>query len=58
MDTNNNTNYFGVRHYKVHVVKERMKLLKMISSVISYAIFIWLILIGALLLVYILDIKM
>ena len=59
MDTNinNNTNYFGVRHYKVHVVKERMKLLKMISSVISYAIFIWLILIGALLLVYILDIK-
>lgn len=59
MDTNinNNTNYFGVRHYKVHVVKEKMKLFKMISSVISYAIFIWLLLIGALLLVYILDIK-
>ena len=58
MDTNtNNNNYFGVRHYKVHVVKQRMKPLKMISSIISYAIFIWLLLIGALLLVYIADIK-
>ena len=34
-----------------------MKPLKMISSIISYAIFIWLLLIGALLLVYIADIK-
>ena len=59
MDYNNveNKNYFGVRHYKVHVVKQRMKPLKMISSIISYAIFIWLLLIGALLLVYIADIK-
>lgn len=59
MDTNvnNNKNYFGVRHYKVHIEKQKMKPLKMITSIISYAIFIWLLLIGALLLVYIADIK-
>lgn len=56
-NTNNNNNYFGVRHYKVHIEKQKMKPLKMITSIISYAIFIWLLLIGALLLVYIADIK-
>lgn len=50
-------NYFGVRHYKVHVVKEKIKPLKFITSVISYAIFIWLLLIGVTLLVYVADIK-
>ena len=50
-------NYFGVRHYKVKVVKERIKPLKFITSVISYAIFIWLLLIGLTLLVYVADIK-
>ena len=41
-----NNNYFGVRHYKVHVTKEKIKPLRFITSVISYAIFIWLLLIG------------
>jgi len=49
--------YFGVRHYKVKVVKEKIRPLQFISSVISYALFIWLLLIGATLLVYIADIK-
>lgn len=58
MDNNKeNKNYFGVRHYNVKVVKEKIKPFKFISSVISYAIFIWLLLIGLALLVYIADIK-
>lgn len=56
-DSVENYNYFGVRHYKVNVVKEKIKPLKFISSVISYAIFIWLLLIGLTLLVYFADIK-
>lgn len=52
-----NKNYFGVRHYNVKIVKEKVKPLKFISSVISYALFIWLLLIGLTLLVYIADIK-
>lgn len=55
--SNENSNYFGVRHYKVNVVKEKIKPLKFISSVISYALFIWLLLIGLTLLVYVADIK-
>lgn len=54
---NENINYFGVRHYNVKVVKEKIQPLKFISSVISYAIFIWLLLIGLTLLVYVADIK-
>lgn len=55
---NENYNYFGVRHYKVHIVKEKIKPLKFITNVVSYAIFIWLLLIGATLLVYVADIKL
>lgn len=50
-------NYFGVKHYKARVVKEKIKPLKFITNVISYAIFIWLLLIGLALLVYVVDIK-
>ncbi len=59
MDSNLNeyNNYFGVRHYKVHVVKEKIKPLRFITSVISYALFIWLLLVGLMLLLYIGDIK-
>ena len=59
MDYNNveNKNYFGVRHYKVHVTKEKIKPLRFITSVISYAIFIWLLLVGLMLLAYVADIK-
>ena len=56
-DNKENYNYFGVRHYKVTVVKEKIKPLKFITSVISYALFIWLLLIGVTLLVYVADIK-
>lgn len=54
---NENKNYFGVRHYNVHVVREKIKPLKFIANVISYALFIWLLLIGITLLVYVGDIK-
>ena len=59
MDSNLNeyNNYFGVRHYKVHIVKEKIKPLRFITSVISYALFIWLLLVGLMLLLYIGDIK-
>lgn len=56
-DIKGNNNYFGVRHYKVKIVKEKIKPLKFISSVISYAVFIWLLLLGLTLLVYVADIK-
>jgi len=60
MEYNNikeNCDYFGVRHYKIKVVREKIKPLKFIYSVVSYAIFIWLLLIGLTLLVYVADIK-
>ena len=52
-----NNNIFGVKHYKVKIIREKEKPLKYIVSVISYAIFIFLILIGATLLLYVADIK-
>ena len=52
-----NTSYFGVRHYKVKVIKEKIKPIKFIINVFSYALFIWLLLIGVALLVYVADIK-
>lgn len=59
MDSNleNVNNYFGVRHYKVHVIREKIKPLRFVSSVVSYALFIWLLLIGLTLLAYVADIK-
>ena len=45
-------NKFGVKHYK-----EKENLLKYIVSVLSYAVFIWLLLIGGTLLLYVADIK-
>lgn len=51
------TNYFGVRHYKVRIVKEQLSPVRFIINVMSYAIFMWLILIGITLLVYIADTK-
>ena len=52
-----NNNIFGVKHYKVKIIKSKENPLKYIISVISYAIFIFLMLIGATLLLYIADIK-
>lgn len=60
MNTNNkieNKNYFGVRHYNVKIVKEKLNPIRFIINVISYAVFMWLILIGITLLIYIADTK-
>ena len=46
-----------VKHYDVKIEKKKEPLLKFILGVISYAIFIWLLLVGVALLVYVLDIK-
>ena len=45
------------QHYHVKIVRKKEPLLKLIIGVLSYALFIWLLLIGITLLVYVLDIK-
>ena len=50
-------NIFGVKHYKVKIIKSKENPIRYIISVISYAIFIFLMLIGATLLLYVADIK-
>lgn len=48
---------FGVKHYNVKIIKKKENIFKFIVSVLSYALFIWLLLIGGTLLLYIADIK-
>lgn len=50
-------NRFDVKHYKVKIVKRKENIFQYIVGVISYAIFIWLLLIGGTLLLYVADIK-
>ena len=50
-------NIFGVKHYNVRVLKKKENTLKFTISVLSYALFIWLLLIGGTLLLYVADIK-
>lgn len=50
-------NIFGVKHYNVKVLKKKENLFKFWVSVLSYALFIWLLLIGGTLLLYVADIK-
>ena len=47
----------NLKHYSVKIEKKKEPLFKFILGVLSYAIFIWLLLIGVALLVYVLDIK-
>ena len=47
----------NTKHFQVKVVPKKEPLVKFIIGVISYAFFIWLLLIGITLLVYVLDIK-
>lgn len=54
---NSVNNIFGVKHYKVKLIKEKENPLRYIVSVISYSIFIFLMLVGATLLLYVADIK-
>lgn len=48
---------FDVKHYKVKIIKKKENIFQYIVGVISYAIFIWLLLIGGTLLLYVADIK-
>lgn len=50
-------NIFGVKHYNVKIIKKKENVFKYIISVFSYALFIFLMLIGGTLLLYIADIK-
>ena len=50
-------NIFGVKHYNVKVLKKKENIFKFTVSVLSYALFIWLLLIGGTLLLYVADIK-
>lgn len=50
-------NIFGVKHYNVKVLKKKENPIKFTVSVLSYALFIWLLLIGGTLLLYVADIK-
>jgi len=45
------------KHYIVKIVKKKEPFIKFIMGVLSYALFIWLLLIGITLLIYVLDIK-
>ena len=50
-------NIFGVKHYNVKVLRKKENAFQFIVSVLSYALFIWLLLIGGTLLLYVADIK-
>ncbi len=54
---NNISTIFGVKHYNVKIIKKRENAFKYIVSVLSYALFIFLLLIGGTLLLYVADIK-
>ena len=54
---NNVGSIFGVKHYKVRIIKAKDNPFRYIVSVLSYAIFIFLMLIGGTLLLYVADIK-
>lgn len=53
----NNIDLTNTKHYDVKIVKKKEPLIKLILGVLSYAMFIFLLLIGIALLVYVLDIK-
>lgn len=54
---NNVNNIFGVKHYNVRIIKPKEKPLRYIISVLSYSLFIFLLLVGGALLLYVADIK-
>ena len=53
----NNSDKFNVRHYNVKVVREKINPIRFIINVISYALFILLLLVGVTLLIYVADSK-
>ena len=52
-----NRNQIKAKHYKVKIIKKSTNPLKFILSVLSYALFIWLLLIGITLFIYVADMK-
>lgn len=50
-------NVFGVKHYNVKIIRKKERPIRYIISVMSYALFIFLLLVGGTLLLYIADIK-
>ncbi len=54
---NNLDNVFGVKHYKVKIIKAKENPFRYFVSVMSYALFIFLLLVGGTLLLYVADIK-
>ncbi|MBQ6494762.1 MAG: signal peptidase I [Bacilli bacterium] len=54
---NNKIDTTNVKHFNVKIVKKKDPPIKFILGVLSYALFIWLLLIGIALLVYVADIK-
>ena len=57
-DSNNKIDVSSAKHFNVKVVKKKEPLIKFVLGVLSYAIFIWLLLIGITLLIYVADIKL
>ena len=56
-NNNNKIDTTNVKHFNVKIVKKKDPPIKFILGVLSYALFIWLLLIGIALLVYVADIK-
>lgn len=62
MDIRKNMKATGInvkngKHYSVKIVRKKEPLFKTIISILSYALFVWLMLIGITLLIYVADIK-
>ena len=57
-ETNNNDTRFNVKHYRVRFEKRRENPIRFVVNVLSYAVFIFLMLVGATLLIYVADIKL
>lgn len=57
MENVQNSLFGTAKHYKVKITKEKENPIRFIISVLSYALFILLLLIGGALLIYVLDIK-
>lgn len=57
IESNINNNVFGVKHYKVKIIKNKDNPIRYIINVLSYALFVFLMLIGGTLLLYVADIK-
>lgn len=57
LELTNIDSVFGVKHYNVKIIKEKESVFKYIISVLSYALFIFLLLVGMTLVLYIADIK-